>query len=156
MIRIDPPPRLPARGGNGKQPARTHHVRLSTLRGKPLFRDMASVQILMACVRALDRRGDTESLAVVVMPDHLHWVVRLRGARSLHRVVRSMTLESARAVCSGRRRRPTEVWEPVYVGQALSEPEAIGLTARYIAENAHQCCPARASHGYAVWDMTRS
>jgi REP element-mobilizing transposase RayT len=156
MIRIEPPPRLPARGGNGADSARTHHVRVSTFRDKPLFRDMASVRALMACVRALDARGDTESLAFVVMPDHLHWVVRLRHGQSLHRVVRSMTRDSARAVCSGRRRRPTEVWEPVYVGQALSEPATIGGTARYIAANAHRCCPQRAPHGYPVWNMDRA
>jgi len=51
----------------------------ATLGREPLFADAANVAILIDTLRFVERKGFSHSLAWVVMPDHLHWLMELRG-----------------------------------------------------------------------------
>lgn len=48
-------------------------------RRQPLFGDFDLARLLVAELRAVSSEGWVTSLAWVVMPDHLHWLVELHG-----------------------------------------------------------------------------
>ena len=43
------------------------------------FEDAAAAHLVLDVIRCLDAEGLTHSLAYVVMPDHIHWLVELRA-----------------------------------------------------------------------------
>ena len=49
----------------------------------PLFTNITAARQLVSELRHLHERGDVISLARVVMPDHLHWLIQLNERRSL-------------------------------------------------------------------------
>ncbi len=58
------------------------------------FDDATAAQVVMEVIRRLDADGLTHSLAYVVMPDHVHWLVELR-AFSLDYVMQRFKSSSA-------------------------------------------------------------
>ena len=44
---------------------------------QPLFADFGAARLLIREIRRLHDEGDVTSLAWVVMPDHLHWLIQL-------------------------------------------------------------------------------
>src|SRR3546814_17241015 len=50
----------------------------------PLFKDWRLGRLLVAELRQAHERGQVNSLAWVVMPDHLHWLVQLEQAQLTH------------------------------------------------------------------------
>ena len=53
----------------------------------PLFTDITAARLLVREFRHLHEQGDVISLAWVVMPDYLHWLIQLNERWSLSTVV---------------------------------------------------------------------
>ncbi len=70
-------PRL--RYGRYSRSGNVYSLTTATLDREPFFADAANVAILVDCLRFVERRGISHSLAWVVMPDHLHWLMELRS-----------------------------------------------------------------------------
>ncbi len=70
-------PRL--RYGRYSRTGNVYSLTTATLGREPLFADAANMAILIDTLRLVERRGFSHSLAWVVMPDHLHWLMELRG-----------------------------------------------------------------------------
>ncbi len=91
------------------------------------------------------------SLAFVVMPDHLHWLVQLRGDTSLDRLMRAVKGFSAHCI-NERLQRRGAVWQEGYFDRALRAEDDVRAIARYIVAN-----PLRAElcgdiGAYPLWD----
>jgi len=69
-----------------------------------------------------------ETLAFVVMPDHIHWLVQLREASSLSEIVRRYKAKVS--VLLGQR-----VWQPGFHDHAARAEENLADVARYIVAN---------------------
>ena len=65
---------------------------------RALFTDITTARSLVRELRCLHDDGHVVSLAWVVMPDHLHWMIQLNERWSLSRVVKTLKARSALAI----------------------------------------------------------
>lgn len=102
------------------------HVTLGTRRRRPIFADEAialNVYILV--------REHTLTLAAVLMPNHLHWLLR-DGAELSRMVERFKSHSTRRAQAAGHAGR---LWQPGFF-ESVVEPESrVGTVASYLLTN---------------------
>lgn len=123
-----------------------YHVTAATRDRQPLF---SSLWVGRCVVRALIA-SDADTLAYVVMPDHLHWLLRLQRF-SLSRVVQRMKSLSARAA-NHALGRGGAVWQAGYLDHALRQDEDLRGVARYIAANPLRAGLVDDLLDYPLWD----
>jgi putative transposase len=56
----------------------------------PLFDDFQLARIVVAEMRRLEESGLVQSLAWVIMPDHLHWLIALADGNNLSNVAKML------------------------------------------------------------------
>jgi REP element-mobilizing transposase RayT len=93
---------------------------------------------------------DVDSLAWVVMPDHLHWLFVLHR-QSISEVVRRVKGKSAYAINSHRGRH-TKVWQHGFHDHAVRKEEDIKHIARYIIANPLRAGLVKTVGDYPHWD----
>ena len=105
-------------------------------------------------VRSLKQTMHTKTLAFVVMPDHVHWLIQLLDETSLSKVLQAVKAASAHRL-NRHLERKGKFWQKGFHDHALRHEEAVIEAARYIIAN-----PLRAglvgnvrmySHWDAVW-----
>ncbi len=111
-----------------------------------LFADFFTARLVVRELAA----ADVDTLAYVLMPDHLHWLVQLRDD-PLPRVMRRMKSRSAVAVNRylGRNRA---VWQDGYHDHALRADEDVRKTARYVISNPMRAGLVDSVFEYPHWD----
>ena len=105
-------------------------------------------------VRALQREdeaGHTKTLAFVVMPDHLHWLVQLTGERSLPVSVSTIKSFSTRSI-NRTVGRSGPVWQKGFYDHALRDEENLAAVARYIVANPLRAGLTPSVSNYPLWD----
>jgi putative transposase len=90
----------------------------------PLFTNLYLGRIV---VRALHGQAYATTLAYVVMPDHLHWLVQLDGRGNLSEVVKAAQGRSALEINRARGTR-SSVWQQSFHDHALRKEEAFGTS----------------------------
>ena len=91
------------------------------------------------------------SLAWVVMPDHMHWLVQLPDGVSLERLMQIFKGRSARALnVAGLRTGP--VWQPGFHDRALRKDEDLLAAARYLLANPLRRGLVQRVGDYPLWD----
>ncbi|MFZ3154757.1 REP-associated tyrosine transposase [Pseudomonas sp.] len=138
------------RRGRYSEPERIYLLTTTLLQRRPLFNDFAVARLLVAELRAAHEQHRVTSLAWVVMPDHLHWLVQLQ-AGSLDALMRRIKSNSARQI-NQYLGTQGPIWQPGYYDRALRQDEDLQSAARYIVTN-----PLRAGLGkrigdYPLWD----
>ncbi|WP_422506208.1 REP-associated tyrosine transposase [Stenotrophomonas sp. GZD-301] len=98
-----------------------------------LFVDTANAQEVCHWLRASDDQGRTESLAWVVMPDHVHWMFRLCDT-PLSIVMRTFKSRSAKGLNQANRTQGA-VWQPGYYDQLQRDDRHLLAEATYILAN---------------------
>lgn len=98
-----------------------------------LFDSPAQAEVATQLIRALDNEGLTCSLAWVVMPDHLHWLVQLRG-ESLGYCVQRFKARSS-FLLNRHRGRCGPVWQAGYHDHAVRADASLRRQAMYILGN---------------------
>ena len=101
----------------------TYLVTSATKKRGPVFRDFNAARELIRVIRDEAARDSHQTLAFVVMPDHLHWLLELRQ-ESLSRVVGRVKSISAK-----RLGRP--IWQDGFHDRALRKEEDLQAMARY-------------------------
>jgi len=98
-----------------------------------------------------DDAGHTKTLAFVVMPDHLHWLVQLTGTRSLSVSVNTIKSFASRNINQiiG---RSGPVWQKGFYDHALRVEEDLAAVARYIVANPLRAGLTRSVSDYPLWD----
>jgi REP element-mobilizing transposase RayT len=91
-----------------------------------------------------------ETLAWVLMPDHLHWLFIL-GDGELANVVRVSKSRSARAV-NLMLQREGPVWQKGYYDHAVRDDEDLRKLARYIVDNPLRSGLVQRIGDYPLWD----
>ncbi len=140
------------RKGRVSEPGRVYHVRTSTAAKRSLFKNFHLGRVVVHSLRFLHGRGDLESLAFVVMPDHLHWLFRLGDAQSLDRIIQSMKSHTAQIINQHRGVAGEAVWQSGYFDRALRAEEDIRDAARYIVANPLRAGLCRHIGDYPLWD----
>jgi REP element-mobilizing transposase RayT len=146
-----------------RPPKGSHHLRLgrrslenqvylittSTEKRRPHFENLGHGRIV---VRAMMREAQfAETLAFVVMPDHVHWLLRLRGLRWLSRCVNTFKSYSARRfnAVTGQRRK---VWQKGFHDHAVRTDECLENVARYVVLNPVRAGLVKSVRDYPLWD----
>jgi REP element-mobilizing transposase RayT len=140
------------RKGRVSEPGRIYHVRTSTLDRQPLFLDFQLGRIVVHSLRFLHERGDVESLAFMVMPDHLHWLFQLGDRNPLDGVLHGMKTYTALQINRRRGIQGGTVWQPGYFDRALRAEEDVREVARYIVANPLRAGLCRQIGDYPLWD----
>ncbi len=87
------------------------YLTTATLDREPLFADAANMAILIDTLRFVERRGFGHSLAWVVMPDHLHWLMELRsGSAAITTMQCGPTNHFTRRRCTSLPIRSVRAW----------------------------------------------
>ena len=124
----------------------------------PLFESPAMVGIVATEIEATDEIGLSSTLAWVLMPDHLHWLLSLESG-SLSALVQRFKMRSAQAINRSLDRRGS-VWQAGFHDHRVRDERVLLNVARYLLEN-----PIRAGlasvigeypHAWCAWDEGKS
>ena len=119
--------------GRVSLPGHYYSVTTTTQGRRVLFSDLYAARTVVSAIRSLDAGRHCETLALVVMPDHVHWLFRLGMFLSLSEVVRRFKARSARELGLGR--DSISIWQHGFHDHAIRSDESLSRVARYIIEN---------------------
>ena len=119
-------------------------------RREPVFADFRLGRLLAAELKAAHVEGLVDSLAWVVMPDHIHWLLVLQRG-SLSALMRRVKGRSARQINPhiGHRGR---LWQDGFRDRALRSEEDVLPVARYIVANPLRAGLVQQVGDYPLWD----
>ena len=102
-------------------------------------------------VRHLKESEYTTTLAYVIMPDHVHWLLQLKKNSTLEAVVRSAKFNTARSINRfyGRNGR---VWQSGFHDHPVKRDDDLKYIARYIITNPVRSGLAKSVREYSHWD----
>lgn len=131
-----------------------YHVYLVTTvtRGRePVFANFATGCAAARCFDDARILQDAHMLAWVLMPDHVHWMIRVGEVDVLTTVVNRLKSASARvanrALC---RRGP--LWAPAYHDHGLRADEDLRRSARYVIANPVRAGLVEQVGDYSFWN----
>lgn len=117
---------------------------------RPIFRDRRLGRLVVRALRDAQEAGHAETLAWVLMPDHLHWLVA-PASEPLDALMRRIKSCSARAI-NQQQKAAGPVWQRGYHDHALRREENLQTTARYIIANPLRAGIVRRIGDYPLWD----
>ncbi len=122
------------RQGRVSLPGQVYFLTTTTYDRRPVFMDFSSARLVINEMRRLHDSSLVSSLAWVLMPDHLHWLIALGHSHSLAIVVKLLKGRTAMAVNRGANHHGP-VWQQGYFDHAIREDEDLTGIARYIVAN---------------------
>jgi REP element-mobilizing transposase RayT len=131
-----------------------HHVYCITtvIRNRQsIFTDITSARLLIHELRQLHEAEIVNSLAWVVMPDHLHWMIQLQDSWPLSRVVKTVKARSALTI-NAHLERHGSLWQRAYYDRAMRNDEDVRQIARYIVANPLRRSLVQDIGQYPHWD----
>ena len=137
------------RVGRVSEPNRAYVITAVTADRQPFFADWRWGRIVVQAMRSESDRAET--LAFVVMPDHLHWLLRLEDGSTLDKVVGSVKSVSAHRLNQTFERRGP-VWQSGYHDHALRTDEDLVAVARYMVANPLRAGLVPHLGDYVLWD----
>ena len=140
------------RKGRVSLPNQIYLVTSVTADRKPMFCNYSAGRIVVRELIEAERRGRVTSLAYVVMPDHLHWLVSIRPEYSITDVVGSVKRYSAVSFNQSLGNIGVPVWQRGFHDHALRRDEDILHVARYIIANPLRAGLVQRIGEYPLWD----
>ncbi|EPM82843.1 REP-associated tyrosine transposase [Pseudomonas syringae] len=125
-------------------------VTAKTFQRNPVFSDWSMGRLLVDELRQIQEQQLADSLAWVVMPDHIHWLLQLNG-QSLSRVVQRVKSKSAIAInrakgCSG------PFWQSGFHDISVRNEDSLVNYARYVVANPVRAGLVKSVRDYPLWD----
>jgi len=130
--------------GRRSEHGRWYHVIARTLDHRPVFDDLLAARTLISVLAEEQSRDRARTLAFVVMPDHLHWLLELRTAQ-LSRVVAAVKSVSAH-------RLGERIWQPRFFDRAIRRDEDVKAVGRYVIANPVRAGLVDRIGDYPHWD----
>ena len=139
------------RKGRCSIPNQIYHVSTATADWEPFFENLECGRAVIAALRHEHDAGHVESLAFVVMPDHLHWLFSLSGSRPLSNCINIVKATAAKRINKilGRRGK---VWQTAFYDRAIRQEEDLEGVARYIVANPLRAGLVSSVRDYPLWD----
>jgi REP element-mobilizing transposase RayT len=141
------------RGGRRSLANQIYHVSSATAGRRAFFNDFDCGRIVVKAMRREHEAGNVDSLAFVVMPDHLHWLFSLTGGRALSVCVNTVKSFSARRI-NYRLSRHGQVWQTGFYDRAIRREDDLVGVARYIIANPLRAGVIESVRDYPLWDAT--
>lgn len=127
-----------------------YFVTIVTHQRQPWFADFFAARIVVNELRRLNDTHMAESMAWVIMPEHIHWLMVLGTTRSLSVAVKILKGRSARAL--GLAALGGTVWQRSFYDHAVRREEELRSLARYIVMNPLRRGLVRRIGDYPHWD----
>ena len=144
-MQIKKPHQKDLRVGRFSKENHIYHITTTTLNRTPIFKSLVNARLMINILKKSDSLSQTQTLALVVMPDHLHWLFQLNNKLSLPKL-----LQSIKSVSSHTIGKP--IWQPGYYDHAIRKDEDIVNIARYIIANPIRAGLVKRVGDYPHWD----
>jgi REP element-mobilizing transposase RayT len=138
------------RKGRFSEPDRTYLITTVVHNRRPLFAEWPIGRLLVDELHAAENFGLVQSLAWVVMPDHLHWLVTLRSG-NLPALVQRIKGRSAISINRSLGSQG-KIWQKGFHDHALRKDEDLQMVARYIVANPLRADLVERIGDYPLWD----
>ncbi len=145
------------RKGRYSQHNQTYLVTTVTEQRQIVFADFCLGRIVVQAMRHQHQQGNVQSLAFVLMPDHLHWLFTLQNASTLAEVMKHVKGTSSYLIQKNRRQCGAihlhqPLWQDGYHDRALRKEEDLQQIARYIVANPLRAKLVNKIGDYPLWD----
>ncbi|MBK4991368.1 REP-associated tyrosine transposase [Pseudomonas sp. S36] len=131
-------------------PGRLYMLTTVTHRRRPLFVDFEYARLAIHNMRHAQHKKHCHSLAWVVMPDHVHWLLELKDA-TLSMLMQRFKCQTSNALRkAGVKASP--IWQAGYYDRALRRDEDVVKLARYIVANPIRAGLVARAGDYPHWD----
>ncbi|MDP9692179.1 UNVERIFIED_ORG: REP element-mobilizing transposase RayT [Pseudomonas mohnii] len=117
---------------------------------QPVFADWRLGRLLVDQLRCADESASVTSMAWVVMPDHLHWLIELKHG-TLAELMCRIKSRSSRSINLVRGEQG-RLWQRGYYDRALRRDEDIKGAARYIVMTPLRAGLVSKVGEYPLWD----
>ncbi|MBA1376605.1 REP-associated tyrosine transposase [Pseudomonas brassicacearum] len=138
------------RHGRSSEPGRGYLVTTVVHQRTPIFKNLRLGRLLVAEMRLAHEQFQINSLAWVVMPDHLHWLVQLEQA-GLSEVMRGVKSRSTLAINRAMGRNGA-FWQNGFHDRAIRDNQDLRPCARYIIANPLRAGLVDRIGDYPLWD----
>ncbi|WJD64049.1 REP-associated tyrosine transposase [Pseudomonas kurunegalensis] len=131
-------------------PGRVYMLTTVTHQRRPLLHNFALARLVITHLRQADQENSCVTLAYVVMPDHVHWMIELKQV-TLATLMRrfksrsSLALHKAGVIS-------TPIWQAGYCDRAMRKDDDLLNAARYIIANPVRTGLAPTVGDYPHWD----
>ena len=126
----------------------TYLITFATKNRKLIFRDLYFARI---AVQYLNNSHYTDTLAFVVMPNHVHWLMQLRTAKSLSQVVKATKSAISKSINRQTSQKGT-IWQAGFHDHAVRNENALREIARYVVANPIRAKLVKNVGDYPHWD----
>jgi REP element-mobilizing transposase RayT len=138
------------RRGRCSEPGRAYLITVVVYQRRPIFTDWRIGRLLVAELKRAQDQQWVKSIAWVVMPDHLHWLVQLENA-SLERLMQTVKSRSTLTI-NRALNRTGAFWQTGYHDRAIRDNEDLRPYARYIIANPLRAGLVKKVADYPLWD----
>lgn len=142
---MDRPHARNLRCGRFSESGRIYHIATATADRRPLFAEFYTARDAIMVLRETQGRSQATTLAFVLMPDHLHWLLQLGERSSLSQVVGTFKSLSSRRIGES-------VWQKGFFDYAIRQDEDLPAIARYIIANPLRAGLVDKIGDYPHWD----
>jgi putative transposase len=140
------------RKGRASLQGQLYLVTTVTHNRKSIFTNFHAGRVVVREIMRQGNYGWTDTLAFVVMPDHIHWLLSLSKDISLSNVVGIMKQHSARKINHLTGTKGLSVWQRGFHDHALRRDEDVIHVARYIVANPLRAGLVTKIGDYPLWD----
>ena len=121
-----------------------YHVVFSTKHRLAEFSDFANARQIVRYLKTDSQLNNTQTLAFVVMPDHVHWLLIVSNGTLSDAVQRIKSMYSRHA--------KNKIWNKGFYDHGIRGDEDLAAIARYIVANPLRANLVRRVGDYPHWD----
>lgn len=133
------------RRGRFSQAEQIYLLTMVTLDRSPVFSELLAAREVVKAMHQPSIVSAVETLAFVVMPDHVHWLMQLKDGVNLAEAVRRFKAKVSLAL-------GCPVWQRGFHDHALRGDEDVVVAGRYIVANPVRAGLVQRVGDYAHWD----
>ncbi|MEW6996637.1 transposase [Colwelliaceae bacterium BS250] len=128
-----------------------YHLVATTYKRRTMFDNFNSARIVINEMKFAHDLNKINSIAWVVMPDHIHWLLQLNDHNQLAEIMRKVKGSSAFKI-NQQLNNKGEVWQRGYYEHQIRNDESLIKTARYIVANPLRANLVTNISSYPHWD----
>ena len=133
------------RNGRYSEQGRIYLVTAVTQDRIQCFHDVIKARCVVNCLRETQQRGLANTLAYVLMPEHIHWLMTLGERRTLSAVVGGVKSMTAHRIGSS-------IWQRGFHDHAVRRETDLVKLARYVVANPLRAGLVKRLGDYPHWD----
>jgi REP-associated tyrosine transposase len=149
---MDGPGSKALRHGRRSEKGRCYSITFVCERRRRSLTPLRSARVVVRCLRAQDLKCITRTVAFVVMPDHVHWVMRMETDRPLAMVVNWVKQATAFGINGLEDRRGRRVWQRGFYDHQIRDDVDLYFQSAYVLENPMRAGLVESVEQYPHWD----